>query len=190
MKQWYTLYTKPNAEYQVAAVLQQRDIEIFLPEIETQPASRLSNRKPFFPCYLFMNIDFETVGISLVQWTPGLRRIVTLGGQPVPLPCKIIQLIRRKLEEIRAQGGPPPHSFNQGDLVYITDGPFQNMLAVFDGPTTPAKRVQVLLDILGHAGRVHVDAADLKKAPAEVEPLPPRRQRRTRGRGRPIRGTA
>lgn len=190
MKQWYTLYTKPNAEYQVAGILQQRDIEIFLPEIETRLPGRLSNKKPFFPCYLFMNIDFETVGISLVQWTPGLRRIVTLDDQPVPLPCKIIQLIRHKLAQTRAQGGPPPHAFSQGDLVYITDGPFQNMLAVFDGPTTPAKRVQVLLDILGHAGRVHVDVADLKKASAEVVSPPPKRPRRTRGRGRPIKGTA
>ncbi len=57
------------------------------------------------------------------------------------------------------------------------------MLAIFDEPTTPARRVQVLLSILG-ASRVQVDVADLEKVDAEVPA--PKRRRRTRGRGRRI----
>ncbi len=186
MENWYTLHTKPNAEYRVNSVLQQRGIQIYLPEIKVHKANKRSGSKPFFPCYLFASFDFELIELSSVQWTPGLRRVVTFDDQPVPVPNHVIDLIRYKLGEIELSGGQPLHSFKQGDTVYISDGPFQGMLAIFDGPTTPSERVRVLLDILGHINRVYVDVADLKKTEPEVEVPPTKRVRRTRGRGRRI----
>ncbi|MCL4295426.1 MAG: hypothetical protein KJ077_06850 [Anaerolineae bacterium] len=189
MKQWYTLYTKPHAEYQVAAALQQREIEIYLPEIKGVKPGQRGQKKPFFPCYLFMNADFETIGLSFVQWTPGLRRIVTFDDRPTPLPHEIISFFQRKLGEIQTNDSLPIHPFELGDAVYITDGPFCDMLAIFDGPTTPSKRVQVLLTILGQVSRVQIDVGDLEKAlPGTEAPLRPR-PRGTRGQGRYIKGT-
>ena len=184
MEQWYTLYTKPNAEYQVAVALQQRDIQTYLPEIEVVKARRGRKHAPFFPCYLFARVDFTLTKLSSVQWTPGLRRVVSFGGRPVPLPEAIIDLIRGKLGEIEAAGGRPVHPFKPGDTVRITEGPFRDMLAIFEGPTRPAQRVQVLLSILGHASRTQVDPDDLEKASPGAEAPMPKRPRRTRGRGR------
>lgn len=188
MEQWYTLYTKPNAEYQVVTALQQRGVQTYLPEGEFHTTHRGRKRKPFFPCYLFIKVDFEIVGFSSVQWTPGLRYIVAFEDRPVPLPNEVIDLIRCKLGEIEAAGGWPVHSFRPGDVVRITDGPFHDMLAIFDGPTTPAQRVQVLLDILGRASRLQIDVTDLEKASPCAEVSESRRPRRTRGQGRRING--
>lgn len=185
MEQWYTLYTKPNAEYQVAATLQRRKLQVYLPEIEVPKARTDRKRKPFFPSYLFVNVDLEAVGLSNLQWIPGLRRIVAFKDRPVPVPGEIIDLIRYNLGEIVAAGGRLTHSFQPGDSVRFVDGPFRDLLATFDGPTTPARRVQVLLEILG-ASRVQVDVADLEKASSGSEEPAPRRPRRTRGRGRRI----
>lgn len=187
MEQWYTLHTKPNAEYQVVAALQQRDIQTYLPEMEipkTCPKPR--RKKPYFPCYVFSKVDFEAVGISQVQWTPGLRRIVSFDDRPVPLPDEVIDLIRHRLGEIETNGGWPIHTFKSGDIVRITDGTFQDMLAIFDGPTTPSERVQVLLNILGHASRVQIDLHDLERVSDATQAPQPQQSRRTRGRGRRI----
>jgi len=73
--------------------------------------------------------------------------------------------------------------------VRITDGPFRDMWAIFEGPTTPSQRVQVLLTILGHARRVQLEPADLEKVPTGAEGPIPKRPRRTRGRGRRINST-
>lgn len=190
MEHWYTLHTKPNAEYQVVATLQERQIQqIYLPEIISPKAGKRQERKPFFPCYLFVKADLATVGLSLLQWTPGLRRIVTFDNQAVFLTDDVIALIQYKLGELEA-GSRPTHSFKPGDTVRITTGPLQDMLAIFDGPTTPSKRVQVLLTILGHASRVQVDVTNLEKAPIGAEAPPPQRPRRTRGQGRYIKRTA
>ncbi|MBI1877470.1 MAG: hypothetical protein HYR94_04445 [Chloroflexi bacterium] len=186
MEWWYVLHTKPNTEYQVATALQQRGLEIYLPEIENPKTPQAHKSKPFFPCYLFLKVDFEIVGLSHVQWTPGLRRVLTFDDQPVPVSNKVIDLIQRRLGEIKANGGWPAHTFKPGDTVRITDGPFQDMLAIFEGPTTPSQRVQVLLNMLGHASRVQVDVATLEKAPMAAEAPIPKRPRRTRGQGRYI----
>ena len=188
MEHWYTLHTKPNAEYQVRAALQQREIQTYLPEIETPKPRNGRKKKPFFPCYIFGRIDLEFMGFSDLQWTPGLRRIVAFNDQPVPLPNEAIELVQRRLGEIETAGGLPIHPFKPGDAVRIIDGPFRDMQAIFDGPTTPTERVQVLLNILGQAGRVHVNVAKLEIAPAEAKEPKRKRPRRTRGQGRRIRG--
>lgn len=184
MEKWYTLYTKPNAEHQVVKALAQRQIHTYFPEIEI-PKTR-QGRKPFFPCYLFVRVDLGVVGISSLQWTPGLRRVVAFGEQPAALPDEVIELIQRGLSEMEAAGAWTAHGFKPGDTVLITSGPFEDMLAIFAGPTTPARRVQVLLNILGHASRVQVEVNDLAKAPEAVEVPPLVRSRGTRGKGRKI----
>ena len=186
MKQWYTVHTKPNAEYQVATVCDYRGIETYLPEIEVPKMQRGRRRKPFFPCYLFVKTDFEAVGFSYLQGTPGLRRIVAFEDQPIFLADEIIDLIRYRLEAINAAGGQPEHSFRPGDTIRITEGPLEGMLAIFEGPTTPGDRVQVLLTFLGQVSRARVPVTYLEKASPPAESSIINRPRRTRGRGRRI----
>ena len=184
MEQWYTLHTRLNAEYQVAVTLQKRGLEIYLPTIrslQTQP-DRVG--KPFFPCYLFARIDFETTGLSQIQWTPGLRRLVSFDDRPAPLTDEFIKLIQDKLVELEKKLRYPASCFEPGETVRITAGPFQDMLAIFAGPTIPGRRVQVLLTILGQASQVHLDVTELDKAAPGASAPKPRPPRRTRGRGR------
>lgn len=185
MEHWYTLHTRPNAEYQVAAVLRQRQLEVFLPEIEVaRERSERGQRQPFFPCYLFTRIDLDTVGFSTVQWTPGLRRVVAFDGLPSPVPDRLIELIQGQLLELKS--GHQICRFQPGDPVRIVDGPFRDMVAIFDRPVGAAERVQVLLTVLGQLSRMQIEAACLEKV-ADAEPeLTFKRPRRTRGRGRPI----
>jgi transcriptional antiterminator RfaH len=189
MEQWYTLYTKPNAEYQVEASLQKRGIQTYLPEIGSQGTGHERARKPFFPCYLFIKVDLKTVGISQVQWTPGLRRVITFDDRPVPMPDEVVERIRHKLEGMNATVGRPGDTFQLGETVRITRGPLQGMPAIFDGPSTPAERVRVLLAFLGHASRAYVSVTDLESAPPETQEPVPKPPRRTRGRGRRLKNS-
>lgn len=181
MKKWYTLHTKPNSEYRVASLLQQRDIETYLPELCQQ-----HKRMPLFPCYLFVRVDLEKVTPSQWQWTPGLRRIVSFGRRPVSLADEIINLIRRKVDESKS-ADLSTNRFRPGETVRIKSGPLEGMLAIFDSATKPSQRVQVLLTILGGANRVRIDAANLEKVLHRSEVTEANQPRRTRGRGRSVR---
>jgi transcription elongation factor/antiterminator RfaH len=186
MEQWYTIHTKPNAEYQVATTFRYRRIETYLPEIRVPQAQRGRERKPFFPCYLFVKADFELVGLSHLQGTPGLRRIVAFDDQPVSFDDEIIDLIRHKVDVINAAGGLWGHTFQPGDTIRIIDGPLQGMLAIFEGPNTPSERVQVLLTFLGQVSRARVPITYLEKTTPAAESPITKRLRHTRGRGRRI----
>jgi transcription elongation factor/antiterminator RfaH len=183
MEQWYVLQSKPNAEYQVVSVLQQRGLHTYLPEIVSPKMDRGCKRKPFFPCYLFLRVDFETVSLLSIQRTPGLRRVVSFDDRPTALPDAVIDQIWSRLNNFEA-GGYPAHALQLGDTVRLIDGPFKGMLAIFDGPTTPAERVDVLLAFLGQVRRAQVPATYLEKTEPAAERIVSKRPRRTRGRGR------
>lgn len=188
MEQWYTLYTAPNAEHHVATRLEEREITVYLPEIRQITKDKRSRLVAFFPCYLFMRIDLEQTAASLWKWTPGLRYMVGFDGEAVVVPDQTITLVQRKMEELNRVVAQPRAAFKRGDVVRITDGPLADMVALFEGPTTPAERVTVLLNFLGQASRVRVDAASLEISSRQpsAPPVAEKRPRRTRGRGRRI----
>jgi transcriptional antiterminator RfaH len=136
-------------------------------------------------------VDLATERVLRWRWTPGLNRIVSYGDVPIPIPVEVIDLLRVEVERRGAAGHQPLSTFHPGDMVRINRGPFRDMMAIFEGPTTPSMRVQVLLKAMGRATRVRLDAADLEAvsgtAPAAEAG---NRPRRSRGRGRLIRQPA
>jgi transcriptional antiterminator RfaH len=184
MRHWYTLHTKPNAECQVAAVLDERGIEVYLPMVRRKWRSTW-RELPFFPNYLFARFSLDEIGYSAVAWTPGLRRVVAFGNQPATMPDEAVNMIRERLERITATGGLPTHGFQPGDEVRFTKGPLEGLHAVFEGPMTPTDRVQVLIRFLGQVNRAEVPVEELERV--RERERRPHRPRRTRGRGRVIR---
>jgi len=180
MEAWYALYTKPNAEVLVARTLMVRGFEIYLPLL---PSRQDVRAKPFFPTYLFVRCDLESVDVRNLYWVPGLRRIVRYGNQPVVVPDKAIEMIEAGLRKIEAQGGLPKHHFKPGDEVIIEEGPLRGLSGIFQGPMTPAERVRILVDFLGRANRTEVPVSALRAATEEESRC---RRRGTRGHGRRI----
>lgn len=183
MEQWYTLYTKANAEYKVASYLREQGIEVYLPEMRIS-AQKSAQKHPLFPCYLFAQLDLTDGNPTLWRWTPGLRRLVSYGDQPISLPPELINVMKLKLAQKNAAASQS-HPYQIGDIVRIKEGPFKDMLAVFDGPMTPSKRVHVLLTALGQYRRLRLDPACLETAPTKSV-VKSNRRRRTRGHGRRI----
>ncbi|OIO87591.1 MAG: hypothetical protein AUK03_17725 [Anaerolineae bacterium CG2_30_64_16] len=181
MEAWYALYTKPNAEAQVARTLMVRGFKVFLPLLPTRQGERI---KPLFPTYLFVHCDLDTVDVRNLYWVPGLRRIVRYGSRPVVVPDNAIEIIEAGLRKIEAQGGLPKHHFKPGDEVIIEEGPLAGLSGIFQGPIGPAERVRILVDFLGQANRAEVPVTALRAATEEDIQ---RRRRGTRGHGRRIR---
>jgi transcription antitermination factor NusG len=83
---WYAVYTKPNAEYRVARLLQLKGLEVFLPEIPSWKPRRGHRTEPLFPSYVFVRADWSAVPPTTVEWTPGVRRLVAAPPAPRPRP--------------------------------------------------------------------------------------------------------
>ena len=186
MKEWFALHTKPYAERKVAVRLEHHDIETFVPETESRSERANSRPVPFFPGYMFIRVDMEEANPIHWRTAPGVRHVVSYGNEPAPVDEALIRTIRHQLEA-RAGQRQPQARFAPGDQVRILSGPFEDMVAVFDGPMEPSERVHVLLEMMARLRRVRVAAADLEKVDSDEQKPKGKRPRRTRGRGRPIR---
>ncbi len=160
MMRWYALYTKPRKEHQVEAALRGQGIETYLPTVMRKVRRRdRPNRVVYFPCYLFARIDLAEVPRSSVDWMPGLRRIVGSGESPAVVDDEIVQLIRRRLDDLEEVGYG---GLKQGDRVRIISGPLRDLEAVFDQPMSAANRVRILLNVVGRMTPVEIDYSDIK----------------------------
>jgi transcriptional antiterminator RfaH len=159
-RRWFALYTKPHKEYMVQGLLRSHDVETYLPEIAVAVRRRdRRDKKPFFPHYLFARLDPYSDQMAKVRWTPGLRRIVSAGGQPVPIPNEVVAHIRHRLETMVEE--TPPAPFRQGEIVHVTRGPFEGLDAMFDRALSPQGRVRVLLELMGRLVAAELDVEDL-----------------------------
>jgi len=150
MRHWYALHTKPHKERQVAGILRTRQMDIFLPLLRVNPVNpRAARERAYFPNYLFAHVDLETTGISALQWTPGLRRMVEFGDQPAEVPENLIADLKRKLSQIRAAGGMTFDGLSSGDRIRVVNGPFEGYEGVFDERLSGEERVRVMLELIG-----------------------------------------
>ncbi len=175
MQNWYALYTKPHKERQVAAYFSERGFEIYYPTTPVPRRRGRSDERPFFPCYLFVYTDIETVGVWTLQYAPGTRRVVMIGDKPARVDDRLIEAIREKLaraDVVDVQG----EILNQGDRVVITSGPFKDVEAMFDRRLSPQGRVRVLISLIERMAPVEIDADAIRKT--KKLPSPPRRTRR------------
>jgi len=189
MKSWYLVYTKPNAEYVAARFLLRKGFEVFLPEVKSPRPRRGRTVVPLFPSYVFVRLDMECVALREIYGTPGVRTLVKFDGKPAIVPEEVIAYLQERVAEINRLGGLPTHTFRPGQRVYIRSGPFAGLEAIFEGPMSPSERVWVLLHVLGALNRVNLPVEHLAPMPPAGAPQPKKRlPRRTRGRGRRIRG--
>jgi transcriptional antiterminator RfaH len=159
-RRWFALYTKPHKEYMVQGLLRNQQVETYLPEIAVAVRRRdRRDKKPFFPHYLFARLDPRSDRMAKVHWTPGLRRIVSAAGQPVPIPNEVIAHIRHRLATMVEE--KPTSPFRQGEIVRVTCGPFEGLNAMFDRVVSPEGRVRVLLELMGRLVATDLDVGDL-----------------------------
>ncbi len=184
MKQWFALRTQPLMEWRVATHLRRNNIDTFLP-VTPAAAADLARPTPFFPGYLFVQVDL-TVTRSSSWLVPGASYLVGYGDEPAPIPEEVIRMIRRQLELLAANRGRRAR-FQPGDPIRVTEGPFRDMVGIFDDTVTPGERVHVLLQAMNHALRLRLPLRALEKAERATGTPAPKPARRTRGRGRPIR---
>lgn len=160
MEHWYTLYTKPHKEQQVSNFLESKGFETYLPLIQVRKRGR-EKSVPFFSCYLFVRVG-PSNGLSALRWTPGLRRIVSFGGQPTLVDEHVISFIKQHLTDIQ-EPGYTAYRFKRGDRVAITSGPLRDLEGIFDQKLSSRDRAQILVDFLGRWTRCEVEIDYLEK---------------------------
>jgi transcriptional antiterminator RfaH len=126
-----------------------RNIDAYYPRIRVQTVNpRAKKIKPYFPGYMFVNVDLDQVGASTIQWMPGVARMLSFGNEFAPIPDHLMQAIRERVETINASDREVFANLRQGDIVVLRSGVFAGYEAIFDARLPGHDRVRVLLNLL------------------------------------------
>ena len=158
--QWFAIWTRSRHEQTVRGQLEQKAIESFLPTVSKW--SRWKDRRkridwPLFPGYCFARFD---VGARLeVLKCAGVVSIVSVDGEPAPIPERDIAGIRQLVESELAYDPCP--MIHEGDMVEVTHGPLKGVVGRLVRKNDKA-RLLLSVDLIGQAVSAEVDAADVR----------------------------
>jgi transcription antitermination factor NusG len=123
---WYAAYTSANHEKKVAAELQRRSVECFLPlycSMRRWKDRRVKLDLPLFPGYIFVRLALQN-RLRVLQ-IPGVVRFVGFDTCAAPVP----EIDIKRVREILAQGfRAEPHPYlTAGRRVRVKTGPLQGL---------------------------------------------------------------
>ncbi len=149
MMRWYVIQAKPKKEELVYEQLGIHKIEASYPCVRARPVNPHTHKnKPYFPGYLFVHVDLDRVGQSILQWIPGAIGLVSFGGEPAWISDGILQTIRERVDQINAAGGEALRTLKMGDDVAIHSGPFAGYRGIFASYLSDRERATIFLKFI------------------------------------------
>ena len=142
MKNWYLLKTKPRQEIIAKQNLKNQGYGSFCPIV------KINNRLVvLFPGYLFVQLNEKTQNWSPINSTKGVSHFVKFGLNFAKVPTSVIEFIKTN-QHITAEKLKDLNKFKPGDKVQISDGVFNNFVAIFESYKSD-ERVILLMNLLG-----------------------------------------
>jgi transcription antitermination factor NusG len=164
-ERWYVLRSKPRKEATLFRFAQQHGHRVFYPRIPVKPVNpRASKVRPYFPGYMFVYTDLETVGESTFRWMPFSGGLVHVGGSPADVAEMTVAAIRTRIAEIWEAGGLKFDGLKKGEKVLVREGMFEGYEGIFDATLSGRQRVRVFLKMLNDRFvPVELDAGTIEK---------------------------
>ncbi len=161
---WYCLYTKPQAEAQVAAYCRSvLGTEVYLPQLRHHQLVRRRRRivtGPLFPRYLFCHIE-PAVSYRAVRYAPSVVDIVERSGAPAIVRDELISDLRRWAGEL-LDTTQPHHPWHVGEQVRIAEGPLLGVTGTIVHLAEDRDRVDLLLHLLHEGARISIESDHLE----------------------------
>jgi len=165
-RRWYVIHTysgyenkvKQNLEHRIDSMeMHDQIFRVIVPteeEIEIKNGQRRTVHKKVFPGYVLVQMRMTESSWYVVRNTPGVTSFVGHGNRPTPLEEAEVKDILKQMEE---EAPKVRVSYQVGQAVKITDGPFTDFEGVVDGIDQERGRVRVLVSFFGREAPVELD---------------------------------
>jgi transcription termination/antitermination protein NusG len=184
-KRWYVVHAYSGFEQSVKRALldriqrnemQEKFGDVLVPTeevIEMRNGQKRRSDRKFYPGYVMIQIDTEIDGRSikiddecwhLVRETPKVMGFI--GGtkeRPMPITAKEADIILQRVQD-GADKPKPKILFEVGELVRVTDGPFNDFNATVDEVNYDKSRLKVSVLIFGRSTPVELEFTQVQKA--------------------------
>jgi transcriptional antiterminator NusG len=173
---WYVVHAYSNFEHKVAESLKERVKreglddkfgEVLVPTeevVEMRDGQKRKSDRKFYPGYVLVQMEMNEDTWHLVKQVPKVLGFI--GGtsdKPAPITEKEANQILRRVEE-GVDKPKPKVLFEPGEVVRVTDGPFNDFNGVVESVNYEKNRLRVAVQILGRSTPVELDFSQVEKA--------------------------
>jgi len=165
-RHWYVIHTysgyenkvKQNLMHRIESMeMQEQIFRVIVPteeEIEIKNGQRRTVHKKVFPGYVLVQMAMNDNSWYVVRNTPGVTSFVGHGNRPTPLEDSEVKAILKQMEE---EAPKVRVSYQVGQAIKITDGPFTDFEGIVDAIDHERGRVRVLVSFFGREAPVELD---------------------------------
>lgn len=171
---WYIVHAYSNFEKKVAEAIQlaakEKGLEHLIEEVfvpteevtEVRRGRKVNTERRFFPGYVLVNMVLNDETYHLIKDTPKVTGFLGSGKKPMPVPQKEVDRIRGVMEDGEARPRPTI-TFEIGENVRVTDGPFASFSGIVEDVDEEATRLKVAVSIFGRATPVELEFTQVEK---------------------------
>ena len=173
-KRWYIVHAYSNFEKKVAESIReqakQRNLEdhfdqVLVPTetvVEVRRGRKVNAERKFFPGYVLVKMDLTDEVYHLIKNTPKVTGFLGTDNKPMPISeaeaGRILQQVQEGVERPK-----PSISFEIGENVRVSDGPFASFNGVVEEVDEGRSRVKVAVSIFGRATPVELEFGQVEK---------------------------
>lgn len=174
---WYVVNVYSGSEKKVAESLaeqaklknmEDRILEVWVP-MEKEPERKDAEGKKrkeqghkFFPGYILVKMELSDETWLVVKNTPRVSGFLGSRNKPQPISEAEVEKIRKQIEE-GAERPTSGLSYEVGEQVRVTDGPFESFVGVVEEVDTEKSRLKVSVSIFGRDTPVELEFNQVEK---------------------------
>ena len=173
-KRWYIVHAYSNFENKVAESIReqakQRGLEDLFEQVlvptekvtEIRRGRKVDAERKFFPGYVLVKMDMTNEAFHLIKNTPKVTGFLGSGDKPMPISDREAMAILQQVQE-GVEHPKPSVSFEVGENVRVSDGPFASFNGVVEEVDEERARLKVEVSIFGRPTPVELEYGQVEK---------------------------
>ncbi|SLM27792.1 transcription termination factor [Desulfamplus magnetovallimortis] len=173
-RRWYVVHVYSGYEQRVKQALEDgvsksrcadKFGEILVPTehvVELVNGKKRESSRKFYPGYILVNMELNDETWHIVNSTAKVTGFLGGKNRPAPISDAEAAAIIEKMEMGKTKP-QPKFSFEVGDDVRVTDGPFASFTGTVEEVVPEKGKVKVLVSIFGRATPVELDFVQVTK---------------------------
>jgi transcription termination/antitermination protein NusG len=173
-KKWYIVHAYSNFERKVAESIREKAQatglaglfdEILVPTekvVEVRRGRKVDAERKFFPGYVLVKMAMTDEAYHLIKNTPKVTGFLGSDKKPMPISESEAKRILQQVQE-GVERPKPSVSFEIGEQVRVSDGPFASFNGTVEEVDDIRARVKVAVSIFGRATPVELEYGQVEK---------------------------
>ena len=173
-KRWYVVHAYSGYEKKVMLALHERISlskmddyfdEVLVPTeevLEVRRGKKVTSERRFMPGYVLVKMEMTDKGYHTINSINRVTGFLGQQGKPSPMRDAEVNTILNRVEE----GAEAPRSlitFEVGEQVNVTDGPFDGFSGMVEDVDDDNQRLKVTVSIFGRATPVELEYTQVSK---------------------------